>query len=133
VRRIYDAWLAHDIDTLAGFFPENFSHTLHLPTEIHPLGGHYTGKAAVERICSVAADFDFISFDASSLIAEGNRVAVEIPIHYRHRETGVPLQTTFVAFWTFEDGRPVKLVEYLDVARMQEFMTNVAAAADAKS
>jgi len=40
----------------------------------------------------------------------------------------VSLQTTFVAFWTFEDGRPVKLVEYLDVDGMQNVMTNVARA-----
>lgn len=80
------------------------------------------------RIRAVAAEFDFLKFDTSSLIAEANRVAVEITIYYRHRETGVFLQTTFVDFWTFEDGRPVKLVEYHDVARMQDFMTNVARA-----
>ena len=129
VKQIYDAWLAHDLETVAGLLPDDFSHALLIPTEIHPLGGLYKGRAAVDRIRAVAAEFDFLKFDTSSLIAEANRVAVEIPIHYRHRETGVFLQTTFVDFWTFEDGRPVKLVEYHDVARMQDFMTNVARAA----
>jgi ketosteroid isomerase-like protein len=128
VREIYGAWLVHDMDTIAGLLPEDFSHALLIPTEIHPLGGLYKGKAAMDRIRAVAAEFDFLKFDMSSLIAEANRVAVEIPIHYRHRESGVPLQTTFVDFWTFEDGCPVKLIEYHDVASMQDFMTNVARA-----
>jgi ketosteroid isomerase-like protein len=126
VKQIYDAWLAHDLETVAGLLPDDFSHDLLIPTDIHPLGGLYKGRAAIDRIRAVAAEFDFLKFDTSSLIAEVNRVAVEIPIYYRHRETGVFLQTTFVDFWTFEDGRPVKLVEYHDVPRMQDFMTNVA-------
>jgi ketosteroid isomerase-like protein len=126
VKQIYDAWLAHDLETIASLLPDDFSHDVLIPTEIHPLGGVYKGRAAMDRIRAVAAEFDFLKFDASSLIAEVNRVAVEIPVHYLHRETGVTLQTTFVDFWTFEDGRPVKLIEYHDVARMQEFMTNVA-------
>jgi ketosteroid isomerase-like protein len=131
VKEIYRAWLAHDLDKFEELLPENFSHVLLIPTEIHPLGGVCTGKAAMDRIRAVAAEFDFVEFDASSLIAEVNRVAVEIPIHYRHRATGVPLQTTFVHFWTFENGRPVKLTEYSDVVSMQEFMSNVAAQAPA--
>jgi ketosteroid isomerase-like protein len=128
VKQIYDAWLEHDLETVASLLPDDFSHAVLIPTDIHPLGGLYKGRAAVDRIRAVAAEFDFLKFDASSLIAEVNRVAVEIPIYYRHRATGVFLQTTFVDFWTFEDGRPVKLVEYHDVVRMQDFMTNVARA-----
>ncbi|MCJ7597195.1 MAG: hypothetical protein MUO41_00935 [Methyloceanibacter sp.] len=52
----------------------------------------------MDRIRAVAAEFDFLKFDTSSLIAEASHVAVEIPIYYQHRETGVPLQTTFVDF-----------------------------------
>jgi ketosteroid isomerase-like protein len=132
IRQIYDAWLAHDIDLLERLLPENFSHTLFIPTEVHPLGGVRTGKAAIDRIRAVSNDFEFLEFDSSGLIAESNRVAVEIPIRYRHRATGIPLQTTFVHFWTFENGRPVKLTEYSDVVSMQEFMSNVAAHAQAE-
>ena len=35
-------------------------------------------------------------------------------------------KVTIVHFWTFENGRPVKLTEYSDVVSMQEFMTHVA-------
>jgi len=56
-----------------------------------------------------------------------NRVGLEIPIHYRHRETGIQLETIIVNFWTFEDGWPVRLAEYHDVGRIQTFCATLAA------
>jgi ketosteroid isomerase-like protein len=46
---------------------------------------------------------------------------VEIPFHYRHRGTGTVLETTKANFWTLEDGWPVRLTEYYDVAELQAF------------
>jgi hypothetical protein len=51
-----------------------------------------------------------------------NRAAVEVPIHYRHRESGAPFESTKANFWTLEDGWPVKLTEYHDIARVQAFV-----------
>jgi ketosteroid isomerase-like protein len=42
--------------------------------------------------------------------------------HYRHRETGAPFESTKANFWTLEDGWPVKLTEYHDIARVQAFV-----------
>ena len=44
---IYDAWLAHDLDLLATYLPDDFSHFINIPTEMHPLGEVRHGKAAV--------------------------------------------------------------------------------------
>jgi hypothetical protein len=56
-----------------------------------------------------------------------NRASLEIPIQYRHKETGTQLETVIVNFWTFEDGWPVKLAEYHDLGRIKTFTANVAA------
>jgi hypothetical protein len=56
-----------------------------------------------------------------------NRAGLEIPAHYRHRETGVQIETVIVNFWTFEDGWPVKLAEYHDIGRVKAFSANLAA------
>ena len=53
--------------------------------------------------------------------------AVEIPIHYVHRETGASFNSTKANFWTLEDGWPVKLAEYYDVNRLQAFLSTAAA------
>lgn len=41
---IYDAWRAQDLEWLASYLPEDFSHMVYVPTEIHPLGGLCSGK-----------------------------------------------------------------------------------------
>ena len=48
--------------------------------------------------------FDFLRFDTGDLMIHRERAGLEIPIHYRHRDTGMQLETKIVNFWTFEDG-----------------------------
>ena len=125
---IYDAWRSQDLDRLASYLPNDFSHMVYIPTEVHPLGGLCSGKkAALARLGLIAAEFDFLRFDTNDLMIHKERAAVEIPIHYRHRQTGVVLETKMANFWTFEEGWPVKLSEYHDIARIQAFAANVAA------
>jgi len=119
---IYDAWRAQDLEWLASYLPVDFCHVIHIPAEIHPLGGVARGKdAAIERLAVIADDFDFLRFDTSGLITQKDKAAVEISIHYRHRETGTALETTIGNFWTFEDGWPVRLSDYHNLVRLQEF------------
>lgn len=58
---------------------------------------------------------------------QNERAGVEIPIRYRHRETRVELETTIANFWSFDGGWPVRLSEYHNLVRLQEFKQNVAA------
>lgn len=125
---IYDAWRAQDLAWLASYLPDDFSHMVYIPTEIHPLGGLARGKeAALKRLGIIAQQFHLVRFDTSDLMIRQNRAGLEIPLHYRHKETGTPLETMMVNFWTFEDGWPVKLCEYHDVGRIQAFTAEVAA------
>ena len=129
---IYDAWRAQDLEWLASYLPDDFCHVVHIPTEIHPLGGPcYGKKAALERLRLITVEFDVLRFDTSDLMMERNRAAVEIPMYYRHRETGTPLETVKANFWTIEEGWPVKLTEYYDIAQLQAFFGSVAPRAEA--
>jgi hypothetical protein len=86
---IYDAWRAQDLEWLASYLPEDFSHMVYVPTEIHPLGGLCRGKvAALQRWTVVSQDLDLLRYDTSDLMIRENRDGLEIPAHYRHRETG---------------------------------------------
>jgi ketosteroid isomerase-like protein len=125
---IYDAWRAQDLEWLASYLPEDFSHMVYVPTEIHPLGGLCRGKAAaLQRWTVVSQELDLLRYDTSDLMIRENRAGLEIPAHYRHRETGVQIETVIVNFWTFEDGWPVKLAEYHDIGRVKAFSANLAA------
>ena len=125
---IYDAWRAQDLEWLASYLPEDFSHMVYVPTEIHPLGGLCRGKAAaLQRWTVVSQELDLLRYDTSDLMIRENRAGLEIPAHYRHRETGVQIETVIVNFWTFEDGWPVRLAEYHDIGRVKAFSANLAA------
>jgi ketosteroid isomerase-like protein len=128
VCEIYDAWRAQDMEWLASYLPDDFCHVSHIPTELHPFGGTSRGKtASVTRLGVIADDFEILQFNTSGLIVQDGRAGVEIPARYRHRETGIELTTTIANFWTFEDGWPVRLSEYHDLVRIQEFRQSVTA------
>ena len=100
---------------------------IYIPKEVHPLGGLCRGKeAAVERLGQIALQFDFLRFDTGDLMIHKERAGLEIPIHYRQRDTGMQLETKIVNFWTFEDGWPVGLAEYHDIGRIQAFSASLA-------
>jgi ketosteroid isomerase-like protein len=125
---IYDAWRAQDLEWLASYLPEDFSHMVYVPREIHPLGGLCRGKAAaLQRWTQVSQEFDLLRYDTSDLMIRDDRAGLEIPAHYRHKATGLDIETVIVNFWTFEDGWPVKLAEYHDIGRVQAFTANLAA------
>ncbi|MGZ5863262.1 MAG: nuclear transport factor 2 family protein, partial [Methyloceanibacter sp.] len=89
---------------------------------VHPLGGIRCGKdASIERWALILARYEIVRFDTSDLLFEKNHAAVEIPLQYRHKETGARLDTVKANFWTLEEGWPVKLTEYYDVAQLQAF------------
>ena len=110
---IYDAWRVQISIGWQLILPDDFCHVIHIPIDLHPLGGTRRGKKeALERLQLIVEQLDFVVFDTSELLIEKNRAAVEVPIHYRHRESGAPFESTKANFWTLEDGWPVKLTEY---------------------
>lgn len=134
VSEFYDAWRAQDMEWLASYLPDDFLHIIQIPTDIHPLGGISRGKApSVKRLAVIADDFEILEFDTSGLMIQDERAGVEIPVRYRHRETGVGLGTTIANFWLFEDGWPVKLTEYHDIGRIPTFAKTVAAASSTET
>jgi ketosteroid isomerase-like protein len=124
---IYDAWRAQDLDWLASYLPNDFGHIINVPACIGPTAGSCRGKKAViERWGAVMNDFEFLVFDTSGLMVERNRAAAEIPFRYRHRASGKLFEMTKATFWTLEDGWPVRLTEYYDLAYIQSFKMSLA-------
>jgi ketosteroid isomerase-like protein len=119
---IYDAWRAQDLDWLASYLPDDFTHTMHIPATDRWQFGVCQGKRAViERWRDVIADYEVLLFDTGKLLGDRTHAAVEIPLRYRHRGKGKVLETTKANFWTLEDGWPVKLIEYYDVGYIQSY------------
>jgi ketosteroid isomerase-like protein len=120
---IYDAWRAHDLDLLASYLPDDFSHFINIPTEMHPLGEVRHGKAAVlERFALIFQQFDTKRLETGPIAPNSHGVAIEVQTRCRHRRSGAWLDTTKSNLWTLEDGWPVKLFEHYDLDQFRAFM-----------
>ena len=82
---------------MASYLPDDFNHTIFIPTEVHPLGGLCCG------------------FDTSDLMIHMSRAGLEIPIRYRHQETGMQLEAKLVNFWTFDPTQSPPPLRYASV------------------
>lgn len=74
----YDAWLDQDVERLASYLPNDFAHVIHVPSELHPLGGTRLGKAAsLAQLAEIFSEYDCLSLEAQEFMIDGDRVAVK--------------------------------------------------------
>jgi len=120
---IYDAWRAQNLDLLATYLPDDFSHFINVPLEMHALGEARHGKSAVlERFELIFDQFDMQCLDTSHLSVNARSAAVQVRKQCRHRASGAVLDMTKTDLWTLEDGWPVKLFEHYDLDQFKSFM-----------
>jgi ketosteroid isomerase-like protein len=124
---IYDAWRAQNLDWLATYLPDDFSHRINIPPSVYPLGGERIGKkAALERLKLMFAQFETQRLSTSHLVIDGDKAALDVSTLCVHRPTGAHLDSNKRNLWTLEDGWPIKLDEYYDVGRVASFLKSVA-------
>lgn len=129
VADIYAHWAKKDLDAVLPHLAEFFCHEIKLPNAVTPHGGFCEGReAALARLKALTEEFEFLKYEPGPIAANGDLVAAEVDLHYRHVPSGVEVETTLGHFWTFSNGKVVKLVEYHDLDRTAEFAGAVAAA-----
>jgi ketosteroid isomerase-like protein len=120
---IYDAWRAQNLDLIATYLPDDFSHFINIPIEMHPLGEVRHGKTAVlERLGLIFQQFDTQHLDVGPIAFNSDSATAEVRSRCRHRPSGAILEMTKSNLWTLEDGWPVKLFEHYDLDRFKAFM-----------
>ena len=123
---IYDAWRAHNLDWLATYLPDDFSHRINIPPAMHPLGGERLGKkAALERLSLLFAQFETQRLSTSHLMIDEGKAALEVNTLCVHRPTGACLDIKKRHLWTIEDGWPTKLDEYYDIGPVAAFLQSI--------
>ena len=120
---IYDAWRAHDLDWLASYLPQDFSHDLNIPIETLAVGGDRVGKeAALERLRQIFDGFDTQYIEPGRITLDGAVATLEVETRCKQRSSGNWLHTTKKHVWLLEDGWPVKLSEFYDLEQFDIFM-----------
>lgn len=89
---IYDAWRAQNLDWLATYLPDDFSHHINIPPATHPLGGERVGeKAALESLSF--SQFDNQRFSTSQIAIDEGRAELEVNTLCLHKPAGAYLDT----------------------------------------
>ncbi|MXO65885.1 nuclear transport factor 2 family protein [Altericroceibacterium endophyticum] len=116
----YSSW-----DKSSGHTPEQFFNLLAENVEVHtilseclpqdPTAGPFLGKRhAFHWFASVALRWEVLSVETIKLTSSGNCVIWEGRSKYRNRQTLRILETPRLQIWTVENGRAVKVQDYLD-------------------
>ena len=123
---IYDAWRLRNLDWLATYLPDDFSHNINIPTELYPLGGLRQGKhATVARLRQIFQEFDTREFEFNLAGADDRGATFEIETRCLHGPTGAWLHSVKRNIWRLENGWPVALDEVYDLESFKAFLNSV--------
>lgn len=119
IEKIYKDYEDRNLPGVLSAIPDDFC----FEWPFDPETARYSGTCRCKndfliQLEDLAKNFEFKKYSASNIIVEGDRVAAQISLSLTSRKTGDTFDTTIAHFWTFNNGRPVKLVEYMDTALM---------------
>ena len=125
---IYAAWRAHNLDLLATYLPDDFSHFINVPTEMHPLGEARHGKdAVIERLGLIFQQFDIQQLEIGHIAVSADSASVEVRTRCRHRPSGTVLDRNQVQSLDLGERLAGEAVRALRLDRFQTFMQEVEA------
>jgi hypothetical protein len=126
---IYDAWRDHDLDRLASYMPNDFSHHMNIPLEMLAVGGVRLGKeAAIERLRQIFDSFDTQFIEPGPMHLDDIGASLDVQSYCLHRRSRTWPHRTKKHVWLLEDGWPISLSEFYDLDEFEVFMKGTLAA-----
>jgi ketosteroid isomerase-like protein len=119
VEEIYRRYAGGDIPGVLALSTDDVEYIAFGDPEMDVFAGHFKGKEALAaRFAETARLFEFRRFEPVEYIAEGDRVAVRCACAATRRETGEEIETELAHFFTIENGKLARILEYFDTARV---------------
>ena len=104
-----------DVERAVSYYDDEIDFIAYAPIEIFPSLGQKLGKAAMSQsLAAFRAMYDPIDYTLTSVVAEGDRVAVSLDISLPERDTGRVIKTSFANFYTLRKGRIHIYRQFLD-------------------
>jgi uncharacterized protein len=104
-----------DVERAVSYYDDEIDFIAYAPIEIFPALGQKLGKAAMSQsLIAFRALYDPIDYTLTSVVAEGDRVAVSLDISLLSRDTGRVMKTSFANFYTLRKGRIHIYRQFLD-------------------
>jgi len=67
-------------------------------------------------LADIGTKFEFHSYRPTNILVDGDHAAAELQLDRTSATTRERFSVKIAHFWSFEDGIPVHLVEYMDTA-----------------
>jgi ketosteroid isomerase-like protein len=130
IRAVYVARRRNDLAGMMALCHPSISFTFNVDPDKIGSGTTYIGVAAsLEHLARVAAVWEQIHHDVTSLNEEGDTVRANVTFSMRYRETAQILEGTKRQIWTVRHGVVTRLDETLDRDYIQAFMLMTSTAA----
>lgn len=115
VLKFLDAFYAGDIEGALARCSDDVDFVANAPVDILPHLGHHHGKAEVGAMWeTLHSRYSNMRYEVPIIVAEGNKVAVNIRAFLRKRRNDRIVQFDIAAFYTLRDGRIAQIREIMD-------------------
>jgi len=121
ITQLYRDYENRDLGKILAALPDDF--VFEWPFD--PSTARYAGicrskDELIQHLTDIAENFQFNAYQATNILVDGDRAAAQLQLDLTSKKTGRQFSPTIAHFWTFRDGIPVHLVEYMDTAVMAE-------------
>jgi len=118
ITELYRNYESRDLDKILEWLPDNFRFEWASDPDTPPSYTRVcnTKNELVERLKEISANFDFHSYRPTRILVDGDNAAAELQVEITSLKTGQRFPARIAHFWSFKDGIPVHLIEYMDTA-----------------
>jgi uncharacterized protein len=115
VLHMLEAFYSGDIEGALSHCTDDVDFFSNAPVDILPHLGHHHGKAEVREMWqTVHSRYSSMRYEVPIIIAEDDKVAVNIRAFFSKRRSGRIVQFDIAVFFTVRDGRIAKIREIMD-------------------
>lgn len=115
VRDHLAAFYSGNVEAALANCAEDIDYICYAPTGILPHLGYRRGKAETEAAWRAVVDrYSRMRHEVRFIVADNNKVAVIIRVHYHKRDSGRVVQMDVADFYTFRNGQIVEIRQFLD-------------------
>jgi ketosteroid isomerase-like protein len=115
VLNFLEAFYAGDIEGALERCSDDVDFIANAPIDILPHLGHRRGKAEVRQMWKIIhSRYSSMRYEVPIIVAEGDKVAVNIRVFFRKRGNGRIVQFDLAVFYTLRDGRIAQIREIMD-------------------
>ena len=121
VLNFLEIYYSGDIEGALSRCTDDIEFIANAPVDLLPHMGHRQGKDAMRQMwTTVHARYSEMRCEVPILVAEGDKVAVNIRVFFRKRSNQRMVRFDIAAFYTFREGRIAEIREIIDTFDMVE-------------